>query len=67
MSTANKTIAQKMTALNELVAWFESDEFSVEQATARFAEAQALAQEIEVDLREFKNEVTVLKKKFDQE
>jgi len=56
-----------MAQLSELVAWFESDEFTIETATAKFAEAEKLAKEIETNLSEFKNEITVLKKKFDQE
>lgn len=67
MSKQNSTISEKMAQLSELVAWFESDEFTIETATAKFAEAEKLAKEIEANLSEFKNEITVLKKKFDQE
>jgi exodeoxyribonuclease VII small subunit len=67
MSKQNSTISEKMAQLSELVAWFESDEFTIETATAKFAEAEKLAKEIESNLSEFKNEITVLKKKFDQE
>ena len=65
MSTTDKTISQKMNDLSGLVAWFESDEFELEQALEKYKEAEKLAEEIEHDLSNLKNEVTVLKKKFD--
>ena len=67
MSKQNKTIAEKRTELSELLAWFESDEFSVEMATDKFKEAEALALEIEAELTEAKNTITVLKQRFDEE
>ncbi|HEX6416534.1 MAG TPA: hypothetical protein VFZ62_03340 [Candidatus Saccharimonadales bacterium] len=67
MSTkSNQTIQQKTEALNDLVAWFDSDEFELEKALEKFKEAETLATEIERDLLELKNEVTVLKQKFDE-
>lgn len=65
MSKNNKTITEKMNTLTELVAWFEGDEFELEKALDRYRDAEKLANEIENDLSEIKNEVTVLKKKFD--
>jgi exodeoxyribonuclease VII small subunit len=67
MSKQNKTIAEKRAELSELLAWFESDEFSVEMATDKFKEAEALALEIEAELTEAKNTITVLKQRFDEE
>ena len=55
-----------MAKLGELVAWFDSDEFQLEIALEKFAEAEALAQEIEEDLTHLKNDIDVVKKKFDQ-
>lgn len=64
---SNETVAKKIAKLSELVAWFESDEFVLEEAVERFKEAEKLADEIETDLSGLKNEITVLKKKFDEE
>ena len=64
---SNETVAKKIAELSELVAWFESDEFVLEEAVERFKEAEKLADEIETDLSGLKNEITVLKKKFDEE
>ncbi|MGB4762712.1 MAG: exodeoxyribonuclease VII small subunit [Candidatus Saccharimonas sp.] len=65
MSKTDKTVSQKMSDLGELVAWFESDEFELEQAIAKYKEAEKVAGEIERDLAELKNEITVLKQKFE--
>ena len=65
MSQSNKTISEKMKELSALVAWFESDEFELEKALDKYKEAEKLAGDIEHDLSTLKNEVTVLKKKFD--
>ena len=63
--TEQKTVSQKMTELSELVAWFESDDFELEKAIETYTKAEKLAAEIEHDLASLKNEVTVLKEKFD--
>lgn len=67
MSKQTNTVQAKLALLNEKVAWFDSDEFELEQAIDKFAEAEKLAEEIEADLTGLKNEITVLKQKFDQE
>lgn len=67
MSTKNNTtIADKRAKLAELLAWFESEEFVVEEALAKFEEAEKLASAIEAELLEYKNNITVLKQRFDQ-
>jgi len=66
MKKNDTTISDKMAKLGELVAWFDSDEFQLETALEKFAEAEALAQEIEEDLTHLKNDIEVVKKKFDQ-
>ena len=67
MSKQSNTIQAKLALLNEKVAWFDSDEFELEQAIDKFGEAEKLAEEIEADLTGLKNEINVLKQKFDQE
>lgn len=66
MSTEKRSIAEKTAKLDELVGWFDSDEFELEQALDKFKEAEKLAAEIEKDLLALKNEVNVIKKKFDE-
>ena len=67
MSKQSNTIQAKLALLNEKVAWFDSDEFELEHAIDKFSEAEKLAEEIEADLTGLKNEINVLKQKFDQE
>ena len=67
MSQKNKTIQEKMDELSGLIAWFDSDEFSLEEAIDRFKVAETLAADIEKELSSFKNDVTILKQKFDSE
>lgn len=64
--TQTQTIKQKMAQLDELVQWFESDEFTLEESFEKFEAAQKLAEEIEQDLQTFSNNVTVLAKRFDE-
>jgi exodeoxyribonuclease VII small subunit len=66
MSEANKTVQQKMSELSELVAWFQSSDFKLEQAVEKYKQAEKLAEEIEKDLTKLKNDITVVKKKFDE-
>jgi exodeoxyribonuclease VII small subunit len=65
--TQNKSIQEKTTELTELVAWFDSDEFVLEQALDKFKEAEKLAQDIENDLTTLRNDIEVVKKSFDSE
>ena len=66
MSAKNKTVEDKMNELRTLAAWFESDEFSLTHASEKFQEAAKLAKEIEHDLSEMENTVTVLKQSFEE-
>lgn len=65
MSENTKPVSEKMAELGELVAWFESEEFELEAALDKYKDAEKLANEIEKDLSSLKNEITVLKQKFD--
>ena len=52
MSTKSKSIQEKMNDLAEQIAWFDSDDFSLEAAIERFKQAEKLASEIEGELTE---------------
>jgi len=58
------SIQEKTEKLAALTAWFDSDDFVLEQALDKFKEAEMLAAEIEKDLNELKNEITVVKQSF---
>lgn len=67
MSVKNKTIQEKTVELSDMVAWFDSDEFALEQALDKFKKAEALAVEIEQDLLSLKNDIEIVKRKFDSD
>lgn len=67
MSEQNKSVQEKLSTLSGLVAWFQSTDFKLEDAVAKFQEAEKLAEEIEADLTKIKNDIKVVKKKFDSE
>ena len=62
--TENKSITQKIDELTKSTDWFYSDDFKLEEATRKYREAVQLAKEIEKDLDELKNEITVLAEDF---
>ena len=66
MSKNDKTIMQKIAELEAAVAWFESDAFQIEESLERYTEAEKMAGDIQKELAEFRNEITVLTKKFDE-
>lgn len=63
---SDQTIAQKTVALNELVEWFDSDDFELEKALDVFSQAEKLADDIEHELLALKNTITVAKAKFNE-
>jgi len=67
MSSTNKTIQDKISQLNKLIDWFDSDEFVLEAAVDKYKEAEKIAAEIENDLSSLKNEIQIVKQKFDIE
>lgn len=67
MSPTNKPIQEKIDELSKMVAWFDSDEFTLELSLDKFKEAEKLANEIEQDLLSLKNEIQTVKQKFDGE
>jgi exonuclease VII small subunit len=67
MSAKSKaSISEKTIKLNELVEWFDSQDFELEEALDKFAEAEKFASEIEADLLAMKNSITIVKKKFNE-
>ena len=67
MSKQDKTIQEKTDELDAIVAWFDSEDFTLESALDKFKQAEALAQDIQKDLIGLKNEINVIKQRFDVE
>lgn len=61
------SVQEQIDKLNTLMEWFERDDVDIEEALAKFEEADVLARDIEHRLSSLKNEITVLKERFDKE
>ena len=58
---------EKIKKLDKQVEWFSSEEFELAQAVEKYKEALELAEEIEEDLKNLKNEIEVIDKDFTKE
>lgn len=65
MSKENKTVQEKLAELSELVEWFQGPDFTLEDSVDKFKKAEELADVIESDLNNLKNDIQVVKKRFD--
>lgn len=63
-ATTQPTIAQQLAAFDDIVSWFDSDDFELEEALQKFQRAQQLAEDIEKKLSRVKNEIEVIKQNF---
>lgn len=67
MTKSDVTVQGKIAQLDEMVAWFEGDDFQLEQASAKLKEAAKLAVDIERDLNKVANDIQEVKKSFANE
>ncbi len=66
MSQKNKTVQDKLNELSAIVSWFQSEDFVLEKAVDQYKNAETLAAEIEEDLTAIKNDIAVVKQRFDE-
>ncbi len=64
---SSKNIREKLDELSQIVAAFDRDDLSVEDALAQFEKGSKLAEDVEDQLKELKTKITVLKERFDKE
>ncbi len=64
MTKTNENISEKIEKLKGGVDWFYSDDFRLDEASAKYKELTSLAKEIEGDLKELKNEIKVIEEDF---
>lgn len=64
---SQKNIREKLDELQSIVASFDRDDLSVEEALEQFEKGSKLSEDIEKQLSELKTKITVLKERFDQE
>jgi exodeoxyribonuclease VII small subunit len=55
---------EKLAKLEQIVAWFESDDVTLNESMQQFEQGMKLAQELEKELKAAENQVNVLKEKF---
>ena len=56
----NPSLREQMEQLEEILAWFDSDEFELEAAVERYQQAARVAEQIDQRLTEIKNKVTII-------
>ena len=61
------TIAQMMAELNERIAWFQGDDFNMDEAKQRFIEARELSKKITATLEDMRHDIEVLSEDFNAE
>lgn len=64
---SSKNIREKLDELSQIVASFERDDMSVEEALEQFDKGAVLSEDIEKTLSELKTKITVLRERFDKE
>lgn len=64
MSETRSSIRAKMAELDELLAWFDGEDFELETALEKFEEAKKLADVIEEELMSVKHKIAVVSEKF---
>jgi len=61
---ADKTINELQQKLDQIIAWFESDDVDIEKVTEQYEKALKLISTIEKQLQETENKITKLNTKF---
>ena len=61
------TIEQMMAELNERIAWFQGDDFNLDEAKQRFIEARELSKKITATLEDMRHDIEVRSEDFNAE
>lgn len=61
------TIEQMMTELNERIAWFQGDDFNLDEAKQKFIEVRELSKKITATLEDMRHDIEVLSEDFNAE
>ncbi len=59
-------LRDQLRQLDELIAWFDQDDFDLDEALKKFDEGVKLTESIQKRLSKLQNNITVLKQRFDQ-
>ena len=58
----NKTYKELRTELDELMSWFDGEDIDVEQALAKYEQAEQIIKQLETYLKDTELKITKLKK-----
>ena len=61
------TIEQMMAELNGRIAWFQGDDFNLDEAKQRFIEARELSKKITATLEDMRHDIEILSEDFNAE
>ena len=56
-----QTSSELQAELQDIIEWFESDDFDIDQATEKYERSQKIIEELTSRLNETKNKITKLK------
>lgn len=59
-----KSIGEKIEALEQAAAWFQGEEFNLDEAEERYKQLASLAKAVDKDLVELKNKIEVVEASF---
>jgi exodeoxyribonuclease VII small subunit len=60
----DKPLSEQLHELDELIAWFDQEDFDLDEALKKFDEGVKLTSEIEARLQKLENKITVLRERF---
>lgn len=65
MSQTSKTnISEQLNKLQQSLAWFDSEDFNLDEAIQRYEESSKIADDLKKSLEEIRNKVEILKQNF---
>ena len=59
-----KSLSEQLRELDELIAWFDQDDFDLDEALKKFDEGVKLTEKIEERLKKLENKITILRERF---
>lgn len=59
-----RSIGEKIEALEQAAAWFQGEEFNLDEAEEKYKQLAKLAKEVDQDLAELKNKIEVVEASF---
>jgi len=60
------TLKEQLAQLDQIITWFEQDDFDLDEALVKFEAGMKLAETIRRRLADLENNIVILKKRFDE-